>query len=168
MESGNDSAIEKVNKIEEFDCWGVPDIAEFAKDLTSTEIRVIEELVIHNPKEKWYVTAKRIGISERRLRQLRRKEIIQDIVFRIKLAEVKSDLADVYSVLTKKALTGDTSALKLYLEHIADIDAYFKLIRRQNEDLYNCLITELQQQLPPEPRLIILRKLKELAHTYNK
>jgi hypothetical protein len=167
MESGNESAIEKVNKIEEFDCWGVPDIAEFAKGLTSTEIRVIDELLTHDPKEKWSVVAERIGIGERRLRQIRIKEIVQDIVFRIRLEAMKGDLAEVYTVLTEKALTGDIAAIKLYLEHVANVEAYYKILKTQFDDFGKHVLTALEL-IPTEQRLIILKKMQDLIDTYNK
>ncbi len=165
MTTGTELTIEKSTEIEAFDYWGMPDIAEFAKGLTTTEIRVIDELLKHDPKEKWSFVAERIGIHERRLRQLRRKEIIQQIVMRIKLDEIKSDLAEVYSVLTEKALTGDIAAIKLYLEHIANVDVYYKLLDKKNEDFIKGLMVGIDH-LPLELKADILQKLDAAAHAY--
>jgi hypothetical protein len=167
MESGNESAIEKVNKSEEFDCWGMPDIAEFAKELTSTEIHVIDELLTHDPKEKWSVVAERIGIGERRLRQIRQNKNVQDIVLHLRLEAMKGDLAEVYAVLSTKAISGDIAAIKLFLEHVANVDSYYTLMKKQNEDFVKHVMTALEQ-IPAEQRLIILKKMQDLAATFNK
>jgi hypothetical protein len=103
-------------KINVYDEEWFPEIADLVKGMSDTQIRSIECMVSKDPADTWATVAKRIGISERQLRNIRQEENVQDACYRISKKLFKSDLPDVFRVLSRKAKSGQAWAVKLFLE----------------------------------------------------
>jgi hypothetical protein len=86
------------------------------KNLNETERKAVEEIVVKDPSEKWDEVARRVGISERQLRNVRNKPEVQEAVYTISKALFKTELPDVLKVVVRKAKEGTAWAAKLFFE----------------------------------------------------
>jgi predicted transcriptional regulator len=93
-----------------------PLISDLLPDLNETEKKAIEEIIKKEPSENWSEVAKRVGITERQLRNVRNDAQVQEGLYRLGKALFKSEIPDVLKILTKKAKEGQAWAVKLFLE----------------------------------------------------
>lgn len=104
------------HRINLFDEKLFPKIADLVRDLSDTERKAVEEIVLKDPKENWQDVAKRVGVSERQLRNIRQKNEVQEAVYKVSKELFKTEVPDVLKVLTAKAKKGEAWAVKLFLE----------------------------------------------------
>jgi hypothetical protein len=116
--------MKKMQELKQFDYKGVPKIAGLLSRFNETQKSVVEEIVTKEPSENWSSVAKRIGISERQLRNIRRNPDIQETVYSIFKELFKSEVPEVLKVLTVKAKDGEPWAVKLFLEVSGELNEY--------------------------------------------
>lgn len=105
-----------MSKISVFNEEWFPEIAGLVKGLNDTQIRAVEYLVTKEPSDTWNTVAKRVGISERQLRNIRNDGQVQEVCYQISKRLFRGDMPDVLKVLSKKAKAGNAWAVKLFLE----------------------------------------------------
>ncbi len=108
--------MKKLQELKQFDYKSIPKIAVLLTKFNETQRTVVEEIVAKEPSENWSIVAKRIGIGERQLRNIRRNPDIQEAVYSIYKELFKSEVPEVLKVLTAKAKDGEPWAVKLFLE----------------------------------------------------
>ena len=108
--------MKRSNELNLFNPEVFPKIADLVKGLNETELRAVDALISKDPREQWPTVAKRIGVGERQLRNIRHNERVQEAVYTVCKLLFKSDIPDVLKVVTKKAKEGVPWAVREFLE----------------------------------------------------
>lgn len=126
--------------------------------LSEAQAASIPIILEHQLEETWQQISVRLGVCEHTLIQWRSQPAFRAALTRRSKNALPENKAAVYSALAKKAKSGDTAAMKLYLELTGELDS-----ARQRSKLDSWIAVLGRVGRPPIRQLIALLHATEQA-----